>query len=293
MPAIFLSYRRADTAGYAGRLAEALERRFGKGSVFQDVEAIVPGSDFLHAIDLAVARCQVLLVLIGDTWLTERGAGGCTRLDDPADFVRLEVASALRAQTPVLPVLLEGTKMPAENALPAELKPLARLQALELSDTRWDYDLERLVSAIRRVTGGRRSPDRRRALRLAGATIAIAAVAAVAAYAVLSQPAELSGRWYLPDGSIWIVVQAGSRLDIEEIHYESKQVWKRGRGTVRKDRVEFALDLVYGGPRRYEGRLELLPDGTTLTGEIGDPQRGRTESLTLTRDREVIRVLTQ
>src|SRR5512134_3673778 len=136
---IFLSYRRADTAGYAGRLAEALRSRFGRDSVFQDVEAIRPGSDFVHEIDGAIARCHVLVVLIGDTWLTERSASGGRRLEDPEDFVRLEIATALRRGMGVLPVLVEGAKMPPEGDLPADLRPLARVQALELSDSRWEY----------------------------------------------------------------------------------------------------------------------------------------------------------
>src|SRR5689334_24153014 len=130
MPSIFLSYRRADTGGYAGRLTDSLARHFGKGNVFQDLEAIIPGSDFTRAIDAAIAQCQVLVVLIGDTWLAERAADGSPRLEDPHDFVRLEIASGLRAATHVIPVLVEGAKMPAESALPDDLKPLARLQAL-------------------------------------------------------------------------------------------------------------------------------------------------------------------
>ena len=119
MPSIFLSYRRADTGGYAGRLADSLERHFGKGSVFQDVETIVPGSNFMQTIDAAIARCDVLAVLIGNTWLAERNANGGMRLNDPDDFVRLEVAAGLRAKTHVIPVLVEGTTMPAESDLPA------------------------------------------------------------------------------------------------------------------------------------------------------------------------------
>src|SRR5437762_5109992 len=124
MPTIFLNYRRSDTGGYAGRLADALERRFGKNTVFQDTEAIEPGTNFVNAIDAAIARCEAVVVLIGDTWLNERNDDGTPRLDDPHDFVRLEVASALRAGKPVLPVLVESATMPAESALTSDLKAL-------------------------------------------------------------------------------------------------------------------------------------------------------------------------
>ena len=285
MPAIFLSYRRADAGGYAGRLAEALDRRFGRGSVFQDVEAIAPGSDFAQAISAAIARCQVVLVLLGDTWLTERDANGRPRLEDPQDFVRLEVASALQAGTPVLPVLVEGGRMPAANELPPDLGQLARLQALELSDTRWEYDVERLADAVRRITGGGPAPGRRRNLVLAGAGIVVAAAAAVVGYTVLARPPSLAGRWDLPDGSFWSIAQDGADLTIEETHYESKQVWKRGKGIAGSGRVTFVLDLVYGGPRRWEGSLRLAPDRSALSGEIRDAKSGDKRQLVLTRAR--------
>jgi len=96
MPELFLSYRRADTAGYAGRLSTVLRKQFGEDQVFQDIETIAPGSDFRAAIETAIGKSQVLLVLIGNTWLTECDKQGQRRLSDPADFVRLEIAIALR-----------------------------------------------------------------------------------------------------------------------------------------------------------------------------------------------------
>lgn len=284
MPAVFLSYRRADTVAYAGRLADALEKHFGEGCVFQDIEAIAPGSNFVAAIDEAIASCAVLVVLIGDDWISERAADGTRRLDDARDFVRLEVSSALRAGKPVLPVLVEGADMPPEEALPADLRALARLQGLELSDTRWDYDVERVANAIRRLTGGAPLRRSRRTLMVAGAGILIGALAAVAGYKTLSRPADVSGRWDLPNGSFWIVVQNDRGLTIEETHYDSKQVWKRGHGTVHEDRVEFVLDLVYG-VGRYEGTLKLSRDGMTLSGEIRDAARATKGPLALTRRR--------
>jgi hypothetical protein len=282
--AIFLSYRRSDTGGYAGRLVEELEVRFGKGSVFQDVAAIAPGSDFAHAIETAITHCQVLIVLIGDTWLAERDAGGRLRLHDPNDFVRMEVAAALRAKRPVLPVLVEEGKMPAAGALPSDLEGLARLQALELSDTRWEYDVERLASAIRRLTGHVHGSKRRRMLALVGATTAALAVGTVLYLVRGRQPIDISGRWNLPSGSYWVVVQNGRQLNIEETHYDSKQVWKRGSGTVTGDRLEFSLDLVYESQRRLTGDLRVSADRNSLSGEVRDT-RGSKALLVLTRAR--------
>ena len=284
MTTIFLSYRRADTIAYAGRLADALEARFGKGSVFQDIEAIAPGSNFAEAIDAAIARCAVLVVLIGDGWLSEAAADGARRLDDPGDFVRLEVSSALRAHRPVLPVLVEGAGVPPESALPADLRELARLQAIELSDTRWDYDVGRVGDAVARLAGGGSLQHSKRTLMLATAGVLICGFGAVAAYKAYTRVPDIAGRWNLPNGSFWIVVQDGRELAIEETHYDSKQVWKRGSGTLQKDRVDFALDLVYGKDR-FEGTLRLASDGNTLTGQVRNIQRGTKAPLVLIRAR--------
>jgi hypothetical protein len=276
---IFISYRRSDASGYAGRLCEDLEARLGRGSVFQDVEAIEPGTNFSDAINTAVGRCRALVVLIGDTWLTDRSSDGGMRLQEPADFVRLEVASALRAGKPVLPVLIEGARMPSQNALPEDLWPLAQLQALELSDSRWDYDVGRLASALQALTGGNRV--RRRRLALAAGVIALAGAGA-AFYGVLSRPVDVSGRWNLPTGSYWSVIQDGRNITVDETHYQSKQVWKRGQGAVHEDRLRFRLNLVYGA-RHYEGTVKLSRDAKMLTGEVRDVESGATEPLTLTR----------
>lgn len=170
---VFLSYRRDDAAGYAGRLEEALERRLGRGSAFRDVLDIAPGDDFVRAIRARLADAQAVLVLIGPRW-----AGGNTpgqrRIDDPQDMVRLEVATALDAGLRVIPVLLQGAAMPAEDTLPAPLRPLARHNALALTDTHWDADLDRLIASL-----GLQS--RRRVWRwaLGGAAVAAAVAAAV------------------------------------------------------------------------------------------------------------------
>jgi hypothetical protein len=279
--AIFLSYRRADTGGYAGRLADSLEKHFGRSSVFQDVEAIVPGSNFMQAIDAAIARCEVLVVIIGDSWLAEAGANGRPRLEDPHDFVRLEVAAGLRSGVHVMPVLVEGTTMPAENALPRDLQPLARLQAIELSDTRWDYDVERLAKVICALTGNKTAP--RRAYLVAGLSAFLATIAAVAGYITFNQPPAISGQWMLPNQSYWIVLQSGDQLTIEETHHDSKQVWKRGAGSVKQNRVTFFLATIYGAPHRYDGTLVLSPDARSMNGVISESNSPIETAFTLTR----------
>ena len=154
MEGIFISYRREETAGHAGRVYDRLREHFGRDRVFMDVSAIEPGVDFVEAIDHAVSSCSVLLVIIGRKWLDCRDAAGLSRLDDPADFVRLEVGTALRRNIRVIPVLVQDAGMPGEADLPDDLKLLARRNAIEINDTHWDTDLAQLVETLGRVLGG-------------------------------------------------------------------------------------------------------------------------------------------
>jgi hypothetical protein len=145
---IFVNYRRSDSEGEAGRLFDDLTSRFSDGSVFMDVAAIEPGRDFRKAIDQSVTSCSVLLAVIGQEWLESKDAAGGRRLDDPNDFVRIELASALRRDIPVVPVLVRGAKMPHVDRLPEDLKDLAYRNAVELTHARWKSDVQLLVRAL-------------------------------------------------------------------------------------------------------------------------------------------------
>jgi len=282
-PPIFLSYRRADTGGYAGRLAESLDRRLGRGSVFHDLDTITPGSDFAHAIEAAIERSRVVLVMIGDTWISERDAGGERRLERADDYVRIEAAIALRRGKTVLPLLLEGARMPPESELPDDLKPLARHQALELSDTRWDHDVDRLVEVVRGLVGMRTAAASRRALLAALGLGAAAALGLAATVLMRPASANLSGRWLLGNGSFWTVAQQGERLTIEETHYASKEIWKRGSGTFAQGIVRFSLDTVFDRAPTESGELRLSQDGRKLSGEIRRADWTLARSVTLIR----------
>ena len=118
-----------------------------------DVTAIEPGQDFRKAIDRSVAACSVLLAVIGPQWLDSRVAVGARRLDDPEDFVRTELASALRSNIPVVPVLVRGTRMPRPEELADELKELAYRNAVELTHARWKSDIALLIRALRPYMG--------------------------------------------------------------------------------------------------------------------------------------------
>ena len=144
-----MNYRRSDSEGEAGRLFDELTLHFSQQSVFMDVSAIEPGRDFRKAIDQSVATCSILLAIIGQEWLRSTDAGGARRLDDPNDFVRIELASALRRDIPVVPVLVRGAKMPQVEQLPDDLKELAYRNAVELTHARWKSDVQVLIQSLR------------------------------------------------------------------------------------------------------------------------------------------------
>jgi len=273
MASIFISYRREEAAGFAGRLADELARRFGSDEVFRDVEDIVSGEDFVERLERALHDCRVLIALVDRTWLPA-GDAGHSRLDDPRDFVRAEIARALARGVRVIPVLVGGAAMPAEEQLPHELKPFARRQAHPLSDSRWDYDVERLAAVVAEARAGEAaagqsrvgSPQRRRLARLAAAAILIAIAAAAAWQAFFDRP-DLNGTWDLPDGGYWIIRHAGPAIEIDVVHQDSRQVWQRGRGSVQDDRLSFRLDVVYQAGVIITGELGIDRGGKLLSGE--------------------------
>jgi len=144
---IFINYRREDSAGHAGRLFDGLSSRF-PGRVFMDIDTIEPGIDFVESITQAVGCCEVLIVVIGREWLFLTDATGCRRLDNPSDFVRLEIAAALERNIRIIPVLVEDAAMPRPEDLPPDLAKLTRRNAIGLSDIRWAFDVDRLIQAI-------------------------------------------------------------------------------------------------------------------------------------------------
>ncbi|WP_298610011.1 TIR domain-containing protein [uncultured Thiothrix sp.] len=154
MPRIFISYRRDDSGYIAGMLAERLEAVFGSDSVFIDVDAIPLGVDFREYLNQAVAKSELMLALIGNEWLNVKNAQGLRRLDDPADFVRIEIEAALKQNIPVVPVLLEQARMPLEAELPPSLQLLAFRNATEIRSGRdLNYHIEQLIRGIKNQYG--------------------------------------------------------------------------------------------------------------------------------------------
>ncbi|MBV9896946.1 MAG: TIR domain-containing protein [Chloroflexi bacterium] len=197
---IFISYRRQDAPSYARELYHALNSHFKDSQIFWDIKMEL-GVDFVKEIERAVGSCDVLVAVMGPNWLRMTDESGQRRLDDPSDFVRLEIATALDRNIRVIPVLVQSANMPYANDLPAPLQSLARRQAIELSDKRWDYDVGELIASLERVpfqklvppTGREPFPVEDQPARAAAATPAVTATPATAGHstattAVPTQP---------------------------------------------------------------------------------------------------------
>jgi TIR domain len=146
---IFISYRRNDSSGHAGRVQDRLQHEFGSDLVFMDVDAIPLGVNFVKALRKGVARCSVLLAVIGPGWLDVRDDHGNRRLDNPNDFVRIEIAAALQRNIPVIPILLDGATIPRADQLPKEIEELAQRNALYVRHASFHRDLDKLVRGLK------------------------------------------------------------------------------------------------------------------------------------------------
>jgi hypothetical protein len=201
---IFISYRREDSAPHAGRLNDRLCLAFGADRVFMDIDDIPLGQDFTAALRENVRLADVVLVIIGPTWLSITGEDGPRRLDDERDFVRFEVAEALRQGKRVIPILVNDTPLPKAADLPDDLQPLLVCQALHLADARFNRDAADLIRAL---GGAEPGPSPSRRWLVAGGLLT--ALAAIAGWQLLDRPsrappvpadprradADVSGTW--------------------------------------------------------------------------------------------------
>ena len=150
MPSVFISYRREEAADMSGRIADFLDRRFGAGTTFRDVNAILAGSNFVMALQRGLDESRVVLVLIGPRWIHIQEPNGMRRIDSPNDFVRYEIGAALRAGKRVVPVLLDGATLPTVAELPPDLAALAEQAPVVLrNDPFFVDDMAKAITAFR------------------------------------------------------------------------------------------------------------------------------------------------
>jgi hypothetical protein len=245
---IFISYRRDDTGGRAGRLFDLLAARYGAGRVFQDVTAVAPGTYFDDQVDSAIATSDVVLVVIGPSWLTSAGGDGTRKIDRPDDYVRHEVRAALQSDVRVVPVLVDDAELPSAAALPEDLAPLVRRQAVSVRDESWHRDVDDLINRLEKDTlkknaanknsgendtGDEHTGDmahaprvrqRRTAVAVGVGAIVLLAVAIVAALLLGDDPGEETDGTLPPcseaDGSWSVATVTGSAVDVQVDGYD-------------------------------------------------------------------------
>jgi hypothetical protein len=252
MTNVFISYRRDDTSGHAGRLSDRLVAGLGAERVFMDVNDIQPGEDFAHAIERTLARCSHLLAVIGPRWLSSLEARQATG----EDFVRSEIGTALSRGTTVIPVLVGGAKMPSAAQLPADLAALARCQAVIVEDRSFDDDAGRLVRFL--AEGARASAvpilGRHVSRRTLSASLGLGAVA-------------LAGMWWL-----WPARAPGRPMGgvVEPPALETPST---ARPVVAEPDIDGAwiAELKKAGQPPYRIRLRLARSGTQVIGAVTYP----------------------
>lgn len=263
---VFLSYRREDSAAYAGRLADGLRRRLGRSDVFIDVAEIRPGSDFDVAIDEALGRSDAVLVIIGPRWLSVPDGSGRPRLAEPQDYVRREVAGALDRSMRVVPVLVGGAAPPRGEDLPEDLAPLARRQAVSLHDATWHRDVDALVDVLE---GRSTDAGRRRLWPLVLAGVLMGAAAAAVAVPVALRPAPEGGEEDATDGET--VGRLPTCPDPDESWTRLLGPEGTASGTVDEDEtgsLDFTVtDVVYQA--RGGGRWEVVVT-SVVTNNLGE-----------------------
>lgn len=234
---VFISYRRGDSAGWAGRLETDLCRQLGPDTrVFMDVDGIPAGSDFARYIDATVGSCDALLAVIGPGWLKATDEQGLRRLDDPSDFVRLEIEAALRRGIPVIPTLVDAVPLPRHEELPPSLAKLTTRQAVQMDNRNWEAALNRLV----RDVGGDLSAG---PPRLVPSTSRLD-------FGVLRQGQEL------PRRTVLLRNEGGGEL---QATVSTRDSWIIAR--LRSDTIDVLIDTAYEG--EYQGSVVISSAGGT------------------------------
>jgi hypothetical protein len=262
---IFINYRRADTIATAGRLNDRLVKSFGKKRIFMDVDHIPVGADFADYIEAQLSDCGVLLALIGPHWLHTRDDGGSPRLSDPNDLVSREIGLALSRGIDVIPVLVDGASMPKQEELPDAIKPLVRRNAIELRNTQFGADADRLITKIGDILADRVLGVRRwRAALVATAAILFLAFAA----------------WTLLPIDNWRRSRLGETIDVEDCNrtlgpitsgLDFSGVFKGSIVDSDQKRANIQLKLVRNGDSVQGSYLRAGICGT-VTGRVSGEQ---------------------
>jgi hypothetical protein len=284
MSKIFISYRRDDSTGYAGRLADHLAQVFGVSQIFRDYDDIAPGQNFVETIQHNLEAADVLLVLMGPNWLNFKNAANQQRLFAADDFVRMEIETALRRGIKIIPILLNDAAMPSVPQLPESINGLAFQQAIELTDSRWEHDIEVLVQClIGLVKPDPNHPTQKKHWWLT-LSIAFGLLVLVAASAWLYQiQTDFSGHWYFEDGSYLTFTPEDKQFHVEHIDPGMQKAYDSGQGHMNGLWMEFTLEPIYSTRFKYHGRVKKAWNGQALQGELTEIFSDERSDLQLTR----------
>ena len=285
MSIVFISYRRNDSAGYTGRLADRLAKEWGEEVVFRDYDDISPGDDFFMTINDNLNSAHVMLVMMGKDWLTCLDESGRRRIDDPQDFVRLEIETALQRNILIIPVLVKGARMPSPSDLPESILALAFRQATELTDSRWVADVEKLIESVnplldKRLNKHKQVNGKSLTWKKTAGLISLGLLMTATIWA-LWLPADFSGHWYFDSGNYLRIAQQGSQVTIEHIDPGMQKVYETGEGRINGRRLEFTLKPLYTDRFSYSGRLNKSWNNQKLQGELLEILSGEKSALKL------------
>lgn len=280
MPQVFISYRRGATGYVATLLADELRTEFGPEAVFMDIDNIPLGVDFREHITAAVSECQVLLALIGDDWLTCKRPDGTRRIDDPEDFVRIEIEAALLRGLPVVPILTNAATVPAESELPASLRPLAFRNAAELRSGR---DLKGQMGSLIRQLSTLASAERPASAKssvavpssahsrwskgrlIVTATCAIMAVVALLLFFTQQNKFSPARR----SGVREVILQSAEGAPI--VLYKSPDQHSATLGSVRRGSSALLIDTFRGADGQMWSKISMNP-GWLAARNFADPE---------------------
>ena len=269
MNKIFISYRRNDSVGYSGRLADRLCLEFGENQVFRDYDDIKPGQNFVESLENGLSSADLLLVVIAENWLTTKNQAGQRRLDDENDFVRLEIEAALKRDIHIIPVLINNVAMPNAQDLPPSLSALALRQAVPLSDSRWEQDVTNLIENIRNLINLKSHQPQKRRPYLSWLYLAVTAFMLIAVFVSLFlKQTTFSGSWYFEGGDYLAISQQGDQYTIEHIDPALQKTYAKGMGQINGLSLEFNLEPIYTDRFKYQGVLKKSWDGKSLQGEL-------------------------